>query len=390
MSIQSAINSAPSLRTFGTEAQKGETVALKKDGLQAQPAKQSFLGRVMQWIRGENPARINSDTKEAFVAAMTRRFGSKAADTALAQAGFHGGNDQPLSSREIKRAIGYAKIAEGGGAASPSGVGGAAQPLQGATKDMLTTRAETVKLAQDARKFGALVTRFQISNDPRLGAAQAKLADIKQSLAQTHGKLNDQIAQVNQLASGAPSVSVGSTAVKPSADTSSAARNAAPGKPEARAQAREPQRETVTQFYEQRSATRAEHKQTLQQMRAEHQQMREETREQAKIAREQSRAEQAARRDESKAMATQAKADRVQQRDANRAQQRELQAQARLEHKEGVQQNLEKMRASAESLLAQTSNMVDREWAALQAEIDESSAKIDAFSEALARPIRAR
>jgi len=47
------------------------------------------------------------------------------------------------------------------------------------------------------------------------------------------------------------------------------------------------------------------------------------------------------------------------------------------------------MGASAQALVARTSHMVDQEFAALQAEIDEFSAKADAFSAALARPIAA-
>lgn len=353
MSILSTINSAPSLRAFGIEAKKGEAVALKKDGLQAQPAKQGFFGRVMQWVRGENPARINSETKEAFVAAMSRRFGSQAADTALAKTGFYGGNDQPLTSRAIKLAIGYAKIAEDKGAAPPgaaagaassSGAGGAAQALKNATNEMLNTRADAVKLTQDVRKLGMLVTKFQISNDPRLAATQAKLADTKQSLAQVRGKLD---GQASQIASGAPPVATESAPAQPSAKPlSSNTSDAVPA--------------------------------------------RQEMQQQAKLAREKSRAEQTAQRNERNAARAHAKADHVQQRDAHRVQQRELRAQAKLEHNAEVQQNLRKTRASAESLLAQTSNMVDPQWSALQAEIGEYAGKAEAFSEALARPIDPR
>lgn len=391
MNIPSTINSAPALRDFGIAAKKDEAVALKKDGLQAQPAKQGFFGRIMQWVRGENPARINSDTKEAFVAAMTRRFGSKAADTALAKTGFHMGNDQPLTSREIKRAIGYAKLAEGQGAGSGSAAAGAvpasrasgqAQALQGTMKEMRNTQAETAGLANKATKLSQLAARLRATGDERLGAVQAKLAETKQLWAQARGKLDGQIAQVNQLAAGASPAAADTLSAQPSAGKPNAVRSAAQ---EQRAQVRERNAEARSERNEQRAAAQAEHKQNLQQLRQDNQQMREDMRTQAKLAREQSRAEMAehkqAQRDERQAATAQHQADR--------AQQRELRAQARLEHKAEAREQREAMGASAQALVARTSHMVDQEFAALQAEIDEFSAKADAFSAALARPIAA-
>lgn len=327
MSIQAAINSAPSLRSFGVEAQKGEAVALKKDGLQTQPARQGFFGRIMQWIRGENPARINSDTKQAFVAAMTRRFGSKAADTALAKTGFHGGNDQPLTSREIKLAIGYARVAEGkaatsalaaAGAAPAARASGQALALKNAMRDVLNSKAETASLRAETTKLRQSIPRFRAAEDHvKLEFAQNKLRDTKELLSQANAKLERHIATVNEL-SGAPLT-----------------------------QAEQPETHVPPQL----------------------------------------------------------------QRCVDSSPQREMLTQAKLGHRPGVQEYLQKTRAAEERLLPQTSNMVDSEWAeleaewgtlepeeapldpewaALQKEMDKTFAQNDAISAALSRPIGRR
>lgn len=383
MNIRAAISNAPSLNAFRTEAQKGEAVALKKDGLQAQPAKQSFFSRVMQWVRGENSSRINSDTKEAFVAALSREFGTKAADTALAQAGFYGGNDQPLSSREIQFAVSYAKKQAAGGDLAPrsgSGAAGAAQSTMSALTGMLKTRADSVRISQDVKKLGALVVKLQIAKDPRLGVAQKKLDEAKQSLAQIRSQLNGQAAQV---ASGALPISTAATAVQPSGNSSNAKLNNAQAKRESGAQARELKSEARIQHNAQGAATRAESRQSMQNMRADNKKNREAVREQAKLAREQSRADQQAQRNEQRGAM---QAGRL-QRSVDRAVQHELRAQARLDRMDGVLQDAKKVLASSENLLRQSSRMVDDEYAALQAEVDALRDNADALSDALARPI---
>lgn len=205
MGFQAAINNAPSLRSFQTEATKNEAVALKKDGLQAQPAKLGFFGRVMQWIRGENPARINSDTKKAFVAAMSSQYGGQAANDALQKAGFDHGSDQPLTSREIKAAIQYVKKAGDGEAGSPGG--------RQVLSDLRKTHAEGQKLLKEEKKLRATLLHCQKTQDPRLGAVQKKLAETQQAVEQVRSKL---AAQTSQSASGGlPASTAGHVAKSP-------------------------------------------------------------------------------------------------------------------------------------------------------------------------------
>lgn len=91
-----------SLSSFQALAKTGEAVALKGGTLQnTTSAKQGFFTRVMNWLRGESSSKINSATKDAFMAAIGKGLTQKGLDNVLRRGGFDAGSSKPLSSREI-------------------------------------------------------------------------------------------------------------------------------------------------------------------------------------------------------------------------------------------------------------------------------------------------
>lgn len=104
--------SGPRIADFQRQAEAGEAVALKKGDLKSTsvtPAKVGFFGKIMQWIRGDSPSRINQATKDAFGAALAKAYGKTIAEAAMHQLRFDKGSDTALSSRAIQDLTGRAK-----------------------------------------------------------------------------------------------------------------------------------------------------------------------------------------------------------------------------------------------------------------------------------------
>ena len=104
-SIQSSV---PSLSSFQALAKTGDAVVLKGGNLEstsATPAKQGFFSRILNWIRGDNSAKLNGETRAAFVASVGKGFTQKGLENILRKSGFDAGGGKPLSSREITNVL---------------------------------------------------------------------------------------------------------------------------------------------------------------------------------------------------------------------------------------------------------------------------------------------
>jgi len=91
------------LRGFLDAAKGGGSVELKGAEVQQTPAKRGFFARVVQWFRGETPAKTNAQTRASFHEALNKAFGREIAKDALASYRLQGNNsDKPLMSRDVR------------------------------------------------------------------------------------------------------------------------------------------------------------------------------------------------------------------------------------------------------------------------------------------------
>ncbi len=98
-------STGPSLQSFIKAADKGEAVALKGGEVHSAPAKTGFFDRVVQWIRGDLPSRVNSETKAAFIGALIKVHGGRIAEASLKHGGFEKSVGKPLTSREVSQIL---------------------------------------------------------------------------------------------------------------------------------------------------------------------------------------------------------------------------------------------------------------------------------------------
>ncbi len=106
-SIDAIRSSGALIKSFLTAAEDGEAVKLKDQEVRSTPAKTGFFTRIVQWIRGESPAKVNTATREAFTAALKTVFDRKIVNDVLKDYRLtHSESlDKPLSSRDVRHIL---------------------------------------------------------------------------------------------------------------------------------------------------------------------------------------------------------------------------------------------------------------------------------------------
>lgn len=108
MATMDAIRSSGALlKSFLNAAEDGEAVKIKGQEVRSTPAKTGFFSRIVQWFRGETPAKVNAETREAFTTALKTAFDRKIVNDVLKN--YHltrnENREKPLSSRDVRHIL---------------------------------------------------------------------------------------------------------------------------------------------------------------------------------------------------------------------------------------------------------------------------------------------